>query len=138
NLQIDFGGGIQTKADVQLLLNAGAKQVTLGSLAVKAPELCFEMVEIFGSEKIILGADCIGRKIAINAWQDTAKMDVIDFIEKFINKGFIYSVVTDVAKDGMLQGTSIDLYTEILKKTSIKLIASGGVSCRQDVELLKN
>lgn len=137
NLQIDFGGGIQSKADVELILNAGAKQVTLGSLAVKAPAVCIEIIEHFGGEKIILGADCIGRKIAINAWQDMAELDVIDFINDYFKKGFYYSVVTDVAKDGMLQGPSLALYKEILENTSIKLIASGGVSCMEDVAQLK-
>ncbi len=137
NLQIDFGGGIQSKEDVEIILNAGAKQVTLGSLAVKAPAVCLEIIKAFGGEKIILGADCIGRNIAINAWQDTAENDVISFIENYFKKGFTYSVVTDVAKDGMLQGPSIELYKDILAKTSIKLIASGGVSCIQDVEQLK-
>lgn len=138
NLQIDFGGGIQSKMDVEVLLNAGAAQVTLGSLAVKSPDICIEIIEQFGGEKIILGADCIGRNIAINAWQDTAETDILSFIENYYNKGFTYSVVTDVAKDGMLQGPSLELYKEILEKTSIKLIASGGVSCIEDVEQLKN
>ena len=138
NLIIDFGGGIQTKNDVEIILNAGAAQVTLGSIAVKDPEVCYEIIKSLGAEKIILGADCIGRKIAINAWQDAAETDVIDFINDYFKKGFLYSVVTDVSKDGMLQGPSLDLYSEILEKTSVKLIASGGVSCLQDVLELKS
>ncbi len=137
NLIIDFGGGIQSKNDVEIILNTGATQVTLGSIAVKAPEVCYNIIESFGAEKIILGADCMGRLIAINAWQDAADIEIMDFINDYFKKGFLYSVVTDVSKDGMLQGPSLDLYKEILEKTSIKLIASGGVSCLMDLVELK-
>lgn len=136
-LKIDFGGGIQSKEDVAIILNAGAVQVTLGSLAAKAKEVCIAIIEKFGAEKIILGADCIGRNIAINAWQEAAEIEVLDFINEYTPKGIIYSVVTDVSKDGMLQGPSIELYAEILKKTPVKLIASGGVTSLKDLEELK-
>ncbi len=136
-LKIDFGGGIQSQEDVAIILNAGAVQVTLGSLAAKAKEVCIAIIEKFGAEKIILGADCIGRNIAINAWQEAAEIEVLDYINEYTRKGIIYSVVTDVSKDGMLQGPSIELYAEILKKTPVKLIASGGVTSLKDLEELK-
>lgn len=137
SLKIDFGGGVTNENDIQNLLNAGAKQVTLGSLAAQKPELFVIFLEKFGLEKIILGADCHHRKIATNAWESSTDIDVLDFIKDYENKGVQYSVVTDVAKDGMLQGPSLELYTEIIQQTHIKLIASGGISTIDDVIALK-
>lgn len=133
NLQIDFGGGIQSEQDIQSVLNAGARQITVGSIAEKQPELFVAWLQKFGAEKIILGADCHNRKIATNAWADTSEIDVIDFIVSNEKQGAIYSIVTDIAKDGMLQGPSFELYKDILQKSNIKLIASGGISSMEDI-----
>jgi phosphoribosylformimino-5-aminoimidazole carboxamide ribotide isomerase len=138
SLQIDFGGGITTKNDVESIFSAGAQQVTAGSLAVKQPELFEELLQTFGSQRIILGADCKNRKIAASAWAEVTDFDVVDFITHNEAKGALYSIVTDISKDGMLLGAAVDLYAEILAKTNIRLIASGGITTIDDLKQLRD
>lgn len=137
NLQIDFGGGIKTNEAVQLAFDCGAKQITGGSIAVNNPEMFGEWIAKYGADKIILGADCNNRKIATDGWLKESELDVIDFIDAFEKKGIQHVICTDISKDGMLQGASNELYQEIMKATGIQLIASGGVSCMNDLHQLK-
>ncbi|MCO4813901.1 MAG: 1-(5-phosphoribosyl)-5-[(5-phosphoribosylamino)methylideneamino]imidazole-4-carboxamide isomerase [Flavobacteriales bacterium] len=137
DLQIDFGGGIKTNEAVQLAFDSGAKQITGGSIAVSEPVIFNEWIAKYGPDKIILGADCNNRKIATNGWLKESELDVIEFIDSYQKKGIQYVICTDISKDGMLQGTSNELYQEIMKSTEIKLIASGGVSCMDDLYQLK-
>ncbi|WP_200976342.1 1-(5-phosphoribosyl)-5-[(5-phosphoribosylamino)methylideneamino]imidazole-4-carboxamide isomerase [Echinicola sp. 20G] len=138
SLKVDFGGGVQSEETIKMAFDAGASQVTGGSIAVKNPTLYEGWLESFGSEKIILGADAKDRKIAISGWEETTEADVIDFIKNYHAKGVKYVICTDVAKDGLLQGPSVDLYKEILQEIpEIQLIASGGVSEVKDLEELQ-
>lgn len=137
SLEIDFGGGLKTLEDIEIALNSGAKQITIGSIAVQDPVFCFDLIEKYGSEKIILGADCENRKIKTSGWLEESQLDVIDFILKYKNKGIKNVICTDISKDGMLQGASDELYREIVEKTAVQLIASGGISCIEDVEQMK-
>lgn len=137
SLHIDFGGGLKTGGDIETAFNSGAKQITLGSIAVQDPEFCIEMLEKYGSEKIILGADCENRKIKTSGWLEESSLDVINFLLQYQEKGVIQTICTDISKDGMLQGPSTDLYKEILEKTTVKLTASGGISCMEDVFRMK-
>jgi phosphoribosylformimino-5-aminoimidazole carboxamide ribotide isomerase len=137
NLIIDFGGGLKSNEDVKIAFENGAKQITGGSIAVKNPVLFLEWLTFYGSEKIILGADCLERKIATYGWQQSSELDVIDFINGYKEKGIEHVICTDISKDGMLEGTSNDLYKEIISKTKVQLIASGGVSSMNDLHLLK-
>lgn len=137
SLHIDFGGGLKTGGDIETAFNSGAKQITLGSIAVQDPEFCIEMLEKYGSEKIILGADCENRKIKTSGWLEESSLDIISFLLQYQEKGVIQTICTDISKDGMLQGPSTDLYKEILEKTTVKLTASGGISCMEDVFRMK-
>jgi phosphoribosylformimino-5-aminoimidazole carboxamide ribotide isomerase len=137
SLQVDFGGGIKSDRDIQIAFENGASQVTIGSIAVNKQALMLEWLETYGSKKIILGADCKARKITTMGWQQDSQWDVVDFIKMYETKGIEYVICTDVAKDGMLEGSSIDLYEEILSKTHIKLIASGGVTTLQEIQALR-
>lgn len=138
SLQVDFGGGIQSDYDINLAFESGAYQVTGGSIAVKNPFLFESWITNFGGEKIILGADAKDRKIAISGWEETTSMDLIEFIKSYQTKGIQYVICTDVAKDGLLQGPSLELYKDILAEISgIKLIASGGVAGTKDLEELQ-
>ena len=136
NLKVDFGGGLKSNEDLKIAFENGASQITGGSIAVKNPELFLQWLNIYGPEKIILGADCIDRKIATHGWLETSALDVVDFIKDFEGKGVQYVICTDISKDGMLEGTSNELYAEISAKTKVKLIASGGVASIEDVEKL--
>ena len=137
SLQVDFGGGIKTREDLNKVLDAGAHQVTIGSLAAKDPQTVQNWIEEFGSEKFILGADALNGKIAVNGWVDDSGIDLFEFIEGYYSKGIRHVLCTDISKDGMLQGTSNELYERIMKVyPDLFLIASGGVSGIQDVEEL--
>ena len=137
NLIIDFGGGIKTRESLENAFNAGANQVTIGSIAVENSKLCEEWITKFGAEKLILGADCLNRKIKTSGWLTDSDLDVLDFIQSYERKGIKEVICTDISKDGMLQGPSFELYQEILNQSEISLIASGGISSMKDLEDLK-
>lgn len=134
SLVIDFGGGVQSDSDIADAFNAGASMVTGGSIAVRDKELFSKWIDKYSSDKIILGADCKNHKIAVSGWQEGTSLDILPFIEEYTKKGIYYVVCTDISKDGMLQGPSIELYKEILAAfPELYLIASGGVGSLQDI-----
>lgn len=137
NLKIDFGGGLKSNADLKIAFENGASQITGGSIAAKNSVLFTEWLVRYGADKIILGADSNQRRIATDGWLESIETDVVDFIDEYTNKGIQYVICTDIEKDGMLEGTSNVLYTEILEKSAVKLIASGGVSNLNDLVQLK-
>jgi len=132
-LTVDVGGGIRTDEDIRIVFESGAAQVTAGSVALKSPELFAKWLSLYGSEKIILGADFRNRKIATEGWIEESENDIFTFISDHYNKGVRYTICTDVEKDGMLKGPSSDVYKEILEKVEIKLIASGGITTLDDI-----
>jgi phosphoribosylformimino-5-aminoimidazole carboxamide ribotide isomerase len=133
-LKIDFGGGLRTYDDILTVINAGARQITAGSIAVSDPVLFMGWLKKLGQEKVILGADCIDRKISTSGWLEKSDLDVIDFISDYRSKGVKYAVCTDIKRDGTLEGPSTELYKDILRSVNIKLIASGGISSIKDIE----
>ena len=134
SLKIDFGGGLRTYEDVLTVFNAGARQVTAGSIAVTDPRLFLEWLSKLGQEKLILGADCIDRKVSTGGWLENSEKEIISFISDYRSKGVKYTICTDIKKDGMLNGPSTALYKEILGAVKINLIASGGISSISDIE----
>lgn len=139
SLTIDFGGGIQTNEDIKIAFECGASMVTGGSIAVKDRAMFTNWIKQYGNDKIILGADCKDHKIAVSGWQEETSIDIIPFIDTYMQEGITKVICTDISKDGMLQGPSIDLYKEILHNyPDLFLIASGGVSCIEDVIELDN
>jgi phosphoribosylformimino-5-aminoimidazole carboxamide ribotide isomerase len=138
SLMVDFGGGIQADQEIEKAFTLGATQVTGGSIAVKNSALFQEWIRKYGTERIILGADAKDRKIAVGGWEETTSEDLIPFIKDYVSKGISYVICTDVAKDGLLQGPSVELYQEILQEIpGLKLVASGGVSSMKDLEELE-
>jgi phosphoribosylformimino-5-aminoimidazole carboxamide ribotide isomerase len=133
-LKIDFGGGLRTYEDLLTVFNAGARQVTAGSIAVTDPGLFVEWLAKLGQEKLILGADCIDRKVSTSGWLENSDKEIINFISDYRAKGVKYTICTDISKDGMLQGPAVSLYREILDRVKINLIASGGISSVKDIE----
>jgi len=129
SLKIDFGGGLKSDDDLRIAFESGANQITGGSIAVKNRAIFEKWISEYGSEKIILGADAKDEKIAVSGWLEESNEDLVPFIQDYQNKGIHYVICTDIAKDGMLQGPSFDLYGKILAKAKgVKLIASGGIS----------
>ena len=138
SMLVDFGGGVKQKADVKRIMDAGAKWVTIGSMAVKQPEVFGEWLEEFGPRNFFLGADVRNGKIAVGGWLETTGNDVHEFIMQYTEKDLRYVFCTDISKDGKLEGPSTDLYRELLSKNaSIQLVASGGVTTMQDLYDLK-
>lgn len=134
SLIIDFGGGIKTDEDLVIAFDNGAQMATLGSIAVKTPELFYKWLDTYGSEKIILGADVKDKKIAINGWKDNSELLLEDFLAQYTSKGVTKVLCTDICKDGMLEGPSINLYKDIMNEyPDMHLIASGGVSSIEDI-----
>ena len=138
SLVIDFGGGIKQKDDVSIVFNSGASLATIGSLAVKNEDLFVEMLLQFGADKFLLGADVKEEKIVINGWLNNTDINILDFIQLYIDKGVQKIFCTDVSKDGKLEGPSINLYKNIIQHfPTLHFIASGGVSCNDDLDELQ-
>ena len=134
-LKIDFGGGLKSDTDLKIAFESGANQITGGSIAVKNRAIFEKWIAEYGADKIILGADANNEKVAVSGWLEDSNEDLIPFIQEYQNKGIQYVICTDIAKDGMLEGPSFDLYGKILEQCNvkssgveIKLIASGGIS----------
>ncbi len=134
-LQIDFGGGVNTEHDLSIIFNSGASITTLGSIALRETDLVKSWIIKYGAEKIWIGADVKAEKLAINGWLDTSEVFVFDFIQTFLELPFPYFFCTDIAKDGMMQGPSLDLYKKIIDTNEgVKLTASGGIRHFKDLE----
>ena len=137
SLLIDFGGGIKSEKDVQIVLDSGAQYATVGSIAVKEKETFADWIKKFGDASFIVGADVKGEKITINGWTKTTDVWIYDFLEENISNGIKQIFCTDVSKDGALEGPSVELYQNIIQKfPHLHFIASGGVSSIDDVHHL--
>jgi phosphoribosylformimino-5-aminoimidazole carboxamide ribotide isomerase len=138
DLKIDFGGGIKNRSDIRSVFDAGAAIATVGSVAVKEPGTFFDWIGDFGGERILLGADVRGRKLAINGWLTETDVDVVDFLKNCVERGAKGAFVTDIERDGLLGGPATGLYREILAGIpELDLIASGGVASKKDLEDLE-
>jgi phosphoribosylformimino-5-aminoimidazole carboxamide ribotide isomerase len=138
SLKIDFGGGIRSDDDLRIAFGCGALQVNIGSTAAVNPGLLSEWLLLYGKEKIILAADSSGRKIKVSGWKEYTDIDVIEFIASWEKRGVSYVVCTDINRDGTFRGPATDLYGEILGRSKINLIASGGISSLEDLEILQS
>ena len=137
SLKIDFGGGIKSDADIHTAFDSGASLVTIGSVASTSPELFLSWIDKYGTDKIILGADVRNGMISINGWKEDSQYSLFDFLDKYIEAGIINILCTEISRDGMLEGPATDLYKEIMQRyPNINLIASGGISCMKDIEVL--
>jgi phosphoribosylformimino-5-aminoimidazole carboxamide ribotide isomerase len=137
HLVVDFGGGIKTDEDIEKAFDNGAAMVTIGSIAVTQPELFMGWMEKYGSERLILGADVRNGKISINGWKEDSTEDLLPFLRKYIDAGVKNVLCTEISKDGTLQGPAIELYQRVMETyPDIHLIASGGVSCIDDIKAL--
>lgn len=139
SLHIDFGGGIKTKEQVDLVLGAGAKQVTGGSIAAKNQKEMESWLSGYGAEKIIVGADVMHYKIMVSGWQEATEIHIYDFLDHYQEKGAKYVICTDISKDGMLSGPAFELYDDLMKRfPNLQFIASGGISKLEDVTNLRS
>lgn len=133
-LIVDFGGGVKTNDDMARVLDAGAEMVTCGSIAVTQPDMVLGWMERYGAEHLILGADVKDGKISINGWQEDSAHELMPFLQRYLDAGMMHVLCTDISRDGMLQGPATVLYGNIMKAfPHCRLIASGGVSCIEDI-----
>jgi phosphoribosylformimino-5-aminoimidazole carboxamide ribotide isomerase len=136
-LVIDFGGGIKTEKDVNIVFESGAALATIGSMAVKNEFEFVKWLLQFGADKFLLGADVKDEKITVGGWLETTNISIYDFLQKYIDHGVQQVFCTDVSKDGLLAGPSTELYKKIIERfPSLHFIASGGVSNMKDLESL--
>jgi phosphoribosylformimino-5-aminoimidazole carboxamide ribotide isomerase len=138
NLVIDFGGGIKKVQDLEIVFGSGAALATIGSMAVRHPEVMEDWMARYGADKFLLGADVKGEKVAVGGWLETTDTDVFDFIKNYKARGIQQVFCTDVSKDGLLQGPSVDLYAKIIERfPDLWFIASGGVASVADLRTLQ-
>jgi phosphoribosylformimino-5-aminoimidazole carboxamide ribotide isomerase len=138
SLVIDFGGGIKSEKDVEIVFDSGAAFATVGSIAVKEEEMFSAWLKKFSAHKFLLGADVKDEKITVSGWTEQTEIWIYDFIENYLQKGMKQIFCTDVSKDGALKGPSTELYRNIVQKfPELHFIASGGVSTIDDVYQLQ-
>ena len=110
----------------------------IGSVAIKQPKKFFSWLNLYGKDKILLGADVKNGKLAINGWQTTTDLEILQFLKTYYDKGVRKVFVTDISKDGLLEGFAKNLYTDILASLPrLDLIASGGISSLEDIAELE-
>lgn len=137
NLIVDFGGGIKSREDIEKAFAAGAHMVTIGSVAVTHPEMFLSWLKKYGAERIILGADVRNGMVSINGWKEDSTEELLPFLEKYVEAGISNVLCTEISKDGTLQGPATELYTKVMAQyPTLHLIASGGVSCNEDIKQL--
>lgn len=138
-LLIDFGGGVKTEKDVEKLLGLDISQINIGSLAVKEPEKFKRWIKEYGAENFILSADVKNEEVMVNGWIKSAKINLFDFVEQYVQDGLRYLTCTDISKDGMLEGPNFDLYKKLKSRfPTLRINASGGITSLEDLQKLKS
>ena len=139
SLAINVTGGIKTDGDISKAYEYGASQITAGSITVRLPELFASWIISYGREKVVLGADARKKKIAVEGWQQNTKIHLLDHIEFFYNHGLKYVKITDIDRDGLLEGPTFELYSEVMERfPGIHIMASGGVRNIDDIKKLND
>lgn len=134
DLVVDFGGGIKTAEDIEKAFDAGAHMVTVGSIAVTEPETFLAWLDKYGADRIILGADVRNGMVSINGWKEDSAEELLPFLERYVKAGVRNVLCTDISKDGTLAGPATELYRTVMGRyPQLHLIASGGVSCNEDI-----
>lgn len=138
DLIVDFGGGIKSEEDIEKAFGAGAHMVTIGSVAVTQPDMFLGWLDKYGADRIILGADVRNGKVSINGWKEDSAEELLPFLEKYVNSGVVNVLCTEISKDGTLSGPATELYRKVIEHyPQLHLIASGGVSCNDDIHQLE-
>ncbi len=138
-LDLQYGGGIKSREALHSVFSAGANRAICGSIAVKRPELFAGWLTEFGAEHIILGADIRNGKVAIQGWLDECDKSAADLINEFLPQGLSQTICTDISRDGMLCGPSMELYSTLQNRfPSVDIIVSGGISSMDDILQLEN
>ena len=137
SIPVQLGGGLRTADDVERMLKLGVSSVIIGTMAVKNPDVFEKIIKHYSGEQIILGIDARNRKVAIEGWQEGTEIYDVDFALHWKKVGIQRVVFTDIARDGMLSGPNMEALRNFARGTGLKIVASGGVSSMEDLELLK-
>lgn len=138
-LDIEWGGGIKSDEALRDAFNAGAHHLIIGSVAVSLPELFARWLDQYGGDRLILGADVNDGRVAINGWLEESEQTIEALIDRFTPHGLSEVICTDIAKDGMLQGPSFDLYARLQAAYPEQdIIVSGGISRMDDIRRLND
>ncbi|MDE5572588.1 MAG: 1-(5-phosphoribosyl)-5-[(5-phosphoribosylamino)methylideneamino]imidazole-4-carboxamide isomerase [Muribaculaceae bacterium] len=133
-LEIEWGGGIKSDVALNDVFNAGASFAVVGSVASRQPDLFQKWLEQYGGDRMVLGADVSNGKIAVNGWLETDEIGIEDLTERFLPYGLERCIVTEISRDGMLQGPATELYVDLQKRfPDINFTVSGGVSSIDDI-----
>ena len=136
DVPIQVGGGIRDEKRVKELLDLGINRVIVGTMAIENKELLKELIEKYKAEKIVVSIDAKNGKVATHGWEKVSDIDSVDLCKELEQIGVKTIVYTDISKDGMLEGPNFDIYKELSQKTSLDIIASGGVTSIDDVKRL--
>ncbi|MBR4995820.1 MAG: 1-(5-phosphoribosyl)-5-[Alistipes sp.] len=138
SVEIEWGGGIKSDDSLRALFDYGATYAIIGSVAAKQRELFAEWLERFGGERMILGADVRDGKVSVNGWLEDLALSIEDLVDGFLPYGLKQVICTDITKDGMLEGPSFDLYTQLQSRyDGVDFTVSGGISSMADIERLE-
>lgn len=137
-LVVDFGGGVKSDDDLRKVFDAGAALATVGSIAVTDPGRVHEWLRTYGADRLVLGADVRDGRISINGWKEESTLELLPFLEGYMQAGMKHVLCTEISHDGMLQGPATALYREVMTAfPDCRLIASGGVACIDDLRRLE-
>ncbi len=132
-----MGGGLRRREDVQELLKAGARRVIIGTKAVNSPDFVKALLGEFGSEQIILGLDARDGMVAVEGWVSTSNLTALEFADTMKQLGITTAIYTDISRDGLLQGPNLKAIEDMARQSGLNIIASGGVSSRENIIALK-
>ena len=137
SIPVQLGGGLRNSENIEQMFELGVSSVIVGTMAVKNPDVLEEVIQRFSGEKIILGIDTRDRKVSIEGWQEGTEIDDVEFALHWKKRGIQRIVFTDIARDGMLSGPNLEALGDFARRSGLKIVASGGVSSMEDLELLK-
>ena len=137
SIPVQLGGGLRNAENIEKMFELGVSSVIVGTMAVKNPDVLEEVIKRFTGEKVILGIDARDRKVSIEGWQEGTEIDDVEFALSWKKFGIQRIVFTDIARDGMLSGPNLEALGDFARRTGLKIVASGGVSSMEDLELLK-
>ena len=136
DVPVELGGGLRSIEAVKSMLDLGVSRCIIGTKAAERPEFIQELVEAFGPERIVAGVDAKEGMVAVDGWERTSEMTAVDLCLKMKEYGVQHIVYTDISRDGMLSGPNVTYTKMLTEKTGLDVIASGGVSCMEDLDML--
>jgi phosphoribosylformimino-5-aminoimidazole carboxamide ribotide isomerase len=136
-IPVECGGGVRTIQAAYDLIDAGVTEIIMGTVVIKDPDLTDKIIQSVGSDKVQIGFDFSGRKIAVKGWKELVEGSVVDEINQWHGRGVQRFIVTDINRDGTMEGPNIEAFRSIAEQTDVKITASGGVSKPEDIHQLR-